>query len=1556
MTTIYQDISVTGSFINDTVIGEYFPSSGYFNTLELNGTGVSISGHQHLLTDISDLGSGITGISALGDIPSGVYIYTTGENLFGSGVITDLGRSILDDETVADVKATLGIESLSTVSGVVVLGSDAAADIILSDIDGSGTIFNNLYKNIDFYVKGSGDTGNAFYYDASKGRLGINTLEPDSLVHVVSNCALDGFKIETTTNCSTGVHIFMLHNPGSAPIDGSYNGTISLAGRDHNNNVINYARLRSLAASTDNNSTSGTFGELHGFIDKNGDDSMVMRLARDVVLLGSANDLQIDSSGSYMIGSGNVASGNYFIVLGNNNSGTVNHYGIVLGNDNELHNIDNHAIGKNIVLHGSGNSAFGFDIMDSGNLNYIYASDVSYTGNNSVILGVDNQGSGSNLISVGNTNYNYGLSNILIGSGLEVRSNKSVVIGNSSLYNGNSGVLIGAHSATTGNNNFIVGNNIKVVSTGLFICGQDLDVSNVQDSLILEKNVSVTNTSGVVIVGRGNNIGSTNNIAGIYGYQNATDSDIKRTNILGGENALSNASGSLIVGSENFASGTVYNTINIGRKNYLHGTSYNNIFIGNLTNQSGLQLSTNGTITGTSYDNNNPLVNIVAVGNQNVFPSTGNMTVALGNKNKSFSNGGVIAGSLNSLNGHYSTLIGKSNYVVGNDNILMGNDNNLYGTNSVVISPRDSLVYGTDNIVIGNNEFVSNGTFIGNDNAVYGDSNLVIGDHNDIGDTRYSFVATISNSNITAYNITGTTNLSPGDEILIYVTNIVGSDVAQNFVYARTIATNGVVYDAGTNITQITVNNGAVPLTNSSVSNPSNFDDAFVVNSSITVANGYIIRFNQSARNYLYGDNNVISSGTGNLVIGNNNSVSHGLRNILFGQGLSATNLSDSMIIGPDLTKRVIIGDNIVFNSGLGQNNIFVVGTDDVAFANFNNVNKRLGIGNTNPRSTLDVSGTLTATNLRLGLTSTPNLELVTNSDGTISAATRTMFSGTTNGFVYMLSNNIGSGIDSTAYNVDNDSFTWFNTIPSDPTETTPGLVITPNQGAIFNASNSFYDEEFNLTIYGSGDPVDAPVLFDTEYLHNRIVMYNTVADTGVFKGDVRVTGLLYLPSLQTDGSVLRINSDGDIESNKLLASTIPTVTTDYKITGYQTMRYFGDEKVFCLAKTDVADHATLTNTFVDSEYNIILSSDPTQETIFNRQGESSSAGSGFVVLYENSDRDQQGFRIDYTNKQVGINTRVTDLEDHPNKALVVNGPAYVETLRVGTATTAGNILVADANGNLSYQAIDLGLAANTLRWPLSIDVDGGTSYLALSSDDEDGVALDNNGVDNDLGRMLAWNGDSSSWYSTSHLRAYKGDTDGSKTHNIMFGEHASNSYLQTKDMHIFSAGSFHSSADEYRGSSQYAQYYLRGSGNGTAVALLFTDWSIDNVNPTANRTNQIAIPAAGDTPEFFSWHYELIVSLIGKDISEGATDEVLRAGSIRVEGAFHSLNGQSNLTFLPASVTKFVQSELDPIGVELVSDLNTAGVVNIRCTGVSNYSIMWSAVARINQLSLPNF
>lgn len=1547
MPTTYNDISVTGSIINATVIGEYLPSSGYFNTLQVNGTGVSLSGHLHSTSDLTNFGAGLSGISSLGNIPSGVYIYSTGLNVFSTGSLSSFARTMLDDASADAVRATLGIASLVTTSGLVVVGTGTTADIILSDTSGVPTIFNNDRKDIDLYVKGSG-SDKEFYYDASTGRLGINTIAPDSALHIVSTCALDGLKLESTSNCSTGVHILMIHYPGSTPIDGSFPATISLAGRDHNGNTINYGRIKSRAVITDNNSTTGTLGELYFYVDRNASDNQVGRLGNSLIQLGTTNTVSSGSSEYNLIGSGNNISGTSFVLVGNNNTAQTAIRSILLGGNNTSYGNFNHIIGRQNTGGGSGNSIVGYSAYQSGNLSNIYGNNISFTGDFATVVGNNNQGSGSVVLLIGKDLAAIGSNDLVIGSGNSAISSGTILVGYNSIYSGNSGVVIGTNNATTGNSNFIVGNNINVVSTGLFVCGQSVTVTNVADALIMEKNVTVSNASGIVMIGRGNNISSTNNIVTLYGYQNGLSSAIRESTIIGDSNSVSNNSGSIVLGSRLTSSGTINNSINIGKLNYFGGTSNNNIFFGNLNNQAGPKLKNNGSITGTLAVNAGAFVNTLAIGNQNTFTNSGNMVLAIGNKNSIGGNGSITIGHINSLRfADYSTLLGKSNYFVGYDSFLVGNNNNVFGNSNVVLSPRGSDVFGAKNIVLGNNSFVSHGTIVGQNNTLYGDNIKIFGSDNTVGSTRYAFSSAITSSQIGTYTIDGLTDLIAGDRIFVYVYNPVGSDASDVYVYDRTIASNGVQYNAGTNTTVVTPNNGSITVTNNYRSNVSNFDDAFD-NSTTAVATGYIIRVSQGSNNYIYGDVNVLSSGTGNVVIGYKNTISSGVGNLIIGNSITH-NASNALVIGPSDSKKIILGTELVFNSGVGHTAAHFVGSDSIVYTTFDMTNKRIGVNTAQPRSDIDVSGTITTSALRIGLSATPSSILGFNSDGTVSAFPRTTISGSINGLMYRISDTLASGLSRWLFDTSNNAITVYNNQPSLVTTLVPGLTMTPNVGMVVNANSNYNDDEFNLTIYGSGDPNTRPLLMNTHYTDNQIVFYNTVTDTGVFKGDIRVTGSLITPSLQTSGTILSLNSSTKaLEYNRMSANTILSVNSNFQATGVRTTRWFATERLFCLS--DFGDPANVDTAFLESDYNTIISNNPGYQTIFNGQGLGSHPGSGFVVLYSGVSTQGRGFRIDYNSKQVGINTTLTHLKDRPNHQLVVDGSTFTSTLRVGDSATSGYALIAvDNSGNLGYRAVDLGLASGNLSYPFIVENTAGVNKLKLSSKDENGVTLDSSGPTNKLGRMLAWNGNSDNWYSTPQIRAYKGDgtNESDRTNNLLFGPYASNYKQKTKDAHIFSAGSFHSTDNTYVGSSQYAQYYLRGSGTGGAATYLYTNWSIDNPSPGLASNTTIHVPES-PTQEHSVWHYEVIISVIGK--SSGGT---ISAGTVKLEGAFKAISGYNNWAIIGTSTSKITDSALNNIGAELIG---SGALVAIRCTGVASINTLWSAVAKVNQLTLPSF
>jgi hypothetical protein len=187
-----------------------------------------------------------------------------------------------------------------------------------------------------------------------------------------------------------------------------------------------------------------------------------------------------------------------------------------------------------------------------------------------------------------------------------------------------------------------------------------------------------------------------------------------------------------------------------------------------------------------------------------------------------------------------------------------------------------------------------------------------------------------------------------------------------------------------------------------------------------------------------------------------------------------------------------------------------------------------------------------------------------------------------------------------------------------------------------------------------------------------------------------------------------------------------------------------------------------------------------------------------------------------------------------------------------------------------------------------------------------------------------------------------------------MFGKYASNYYLDTNNAHYFSAGAFHTSENTYQGSSQYVQYYLRGSGGDAGGQFYLTsEFSVDNSQPSVVSYNSISLPSSLDQL-FQCWYYDVTISILARNTSNNAT----AAGAINIRGAYKCLgsNGiRGTLTQMGSPVVStFADSALSSMTAELLPF--GPRVLGLRCGGVAGYITMCSAVAKINQISLPSF
>lgn len=1569
MPTYLNDHVISGSIIHDTTIGVLFPSTGYFNTLTVNGTGVSLSGHKHDFIDINNFSNGLSGLSLLGNIPSGIYIYSTGLNQFTTGVITTFARSILDDTSVSDVRTTLGLQSLSTVSGVLVLGSDVAQDIILSNINGSGTVFNNLNKNIDLIVKGSGSS-DVFFYDASLGRLGINTTAPDASLHVVNDCALDGLKLESQSNCATGVHIFMIHRPQTAPTSGSFPCTISLAGRDYNDNVINYGRIRSVAAGT---ATGATSGELLFYIDKNTIDMLALRLANNEYELGTNNTISSGSASYSAIGDNNTINGIRFIVIGNSNTVDPARDSITVGFRNEDNANFNNIIGRDIVVNNSGNNIYGYKGVVSGVSGLFYGSVIYSTGNNSINIGstINNSGSDCNLI--GNRVTNIGNNTSILGYNISSNSNNAINIGNNLVSIGNSGIIIGNNSSTTGNNNILFGNNIRAVSTGLAAIGVNIITNNVIDSIITEQNVSIDNASGIVIYGRGNSLTSTNNVTTIQGYKNIARNTIEYSTIVGDSNQISSASGSILLGTSHFHSGTLKNNISLGRNNYLLGNSVNNIQIGSLNNQSGIKVSNVGLLSGSAVNNTNTLIHSIYIGTQN-YSNSGNCVVVVGNKNYVNNNFGTVFGTLNTVIGsNDSVVIGRTNYTIGENNIHLGNRYNILGSNIINIGSAnsESFIFGNNSINIGDSSFVADSLSVGRSNTVYGVKNTIVGSYNSIGAERFPFTATVTSNTFDTLSIAGNSvsSLAAGNELLIYVYNNLSPGNDSSYISTRTVDT--ATYDGDTNTSSILLT------TNISVSSNYRklfytFDEGLGLGSA-AIASGYVVLKNKTSYNTIYGDNNTVSnSGYSstilghygkNLIIGSGNNV-NGQRNIVVGHNLAVTN-NNSVTIGSQNTYRTVFGQDIIYNTGQGCKKLIIKNNNNEIGLSYDMDNEVLSVGVdgadvNNIGTTINTSGIIKSLGLQLYPTTsvTPGDVLVaTNTVGNTSWTTPFSVSGSNGRFLYKTSATKATGIEFFGFKFLNNGspeFTFYNYNPDGiltAEDYVSGCTIVPNVGMTVNPNFCYDDEEFNLTIIGSGDADPGPTLFTTNYVTNQITMRQIHVTGSVnIRNNLVVSGSITNPS-NTVGSLLRTNpSTYKLESYSPPAYSIITNTSSSLASGYKQFRYYPSTGLLLSAAPTI----NLTDSVVLDRYDVVLSNNPNVDTTFNR----TARDGAFSVLYQFSNNTNEeasytpsgtrGFLIDYGLSRVGINTTSGELSSFSGgtengNVFVVNGKMYTRGIQLGQATVSGYVLTAiNTSGNLDLRPLSISLLANSVDYPIRLYTSNGVDRLGLTTTNSNTNSTFNS--ENDRGSIIAWESSASGWVTPAHFKVPN------NSGCILFGSGAYSNYLGTRNIHAFGGAPFNTTQDDYRGSSQYVQYYLRTKTLTDGVAkYLTTDWTANNTTTPTNN-NIIIMPDHGSTTTA-CWGVDMTISAITKSGTGGGAVYPACVWFLNF-GVKRGANGTSQII---GSVSKTEKRDANfPAEADVEVDLNTDRKINIKVSGINNYNIYYSATARVNQLTLP--
>lgn len=1507
------------------------------------------------------------------------------------------------------------IMSNEVISGTLNIGSGSPYDIILSESSGAPTIFNNRGLNIDFAVSGTG-VDRFLYYDASTGRLGINIDDPDTALHIVAPCSNDGLKVESTTNCPTGVKLLLLHNPGTSASTGSYPATIDLAGRNTNGQTIYYAQIKSRIL---NPVTSQTSGEILFYIDHTGSPTEVFKANTNSVVLGGLNSA---TGYSYnVVGGKNHLSGLLYINLGSNNSGTISS-GLLLGNNVSLSSTDIVCVSNNAITSGNGLILFGNNIYNTGNDSILIANDSTFKTNNSIILGND-------ITALTNSDYNIILSNIASisgSSGIGLGSNIAVT-GNSNLFFGNivrvigiNNSTIGSNSSITGNNNTVYGNTNNISGSNIVSIGGSNNISNINSGLFIGNNISLTDSDKSIVMGLNNSIVNELDSSILIGIDNNTSAGNATGLVMVGQNNISsNIQNSLLVGSKNNLSGTVKNNVVLGPDNYAALTSNNNIIIGGFNNNSGLGINSQGEVSGISSGVFGTLNNTLMIGINNLGYSMTNGSI-FGNKNYISGNNINVVGSFNNIKGAtYLQNIGNSNFVNGNYNNVFGGKTTLIGTASIVNNPskRDVYSFGSGNILFGDNEIVVSGICVGDNNDLYGLKNIVYGSNNTLGSTRH--IGTIEDTLLT---INGDVRAyyEAGQRIMLVVYNPVSST---SYLFNRLIVTpaGGVAVDyitTGFGAYTVINLNEAISTNGLNYGVKNNFDNALSELGSIVTAIVFPYEITETdsdniARTKNYGCNNIIMGSNNRyyhnsgMILGHRNSIT-GINNVIIGYNISGT-YNNSLQIGTNNSNKIYLDNTkIIFNTGLLQELVILKGRSDNTAAIFDLTNNRLGINNSSPRSSIDVSGTITTNGLRVGLSTVSGYSLFADSSGNATWQFPVNLSGTNNGILFKVNDKVASGSDVFSLNNTNKHVNYLYSVPviGGGTNIFEGVTLTPS-GLYINETT---DDEtiYNIQINGSGigdmqemniyqDDGTRIKLFKTLPQFNAVQVFNITGVSGHYYRHT-ITQQMNVPTSLT-GTFLAVRSgDGLLYSTTSSPNSVLFSNRLSAQSGNNDFKFYPAASVVTIGTTgNLSESAAKDFQGIDNDRisDIILSSSNNHGTVFNNAGRSDKL---FSIYNSGAASTELGLHYYPKSGILGLNVRsedasffktatdtvVSDWKTH-NVKLFVNGIARVHGLQFlenggFAAANAPTYLRVNADGTVYRGALDLSTAYSGI-WPIYISTDIASRVdIGISSAPTPGGA--SMGAAGN-GSILAYNG--SSWVNRAKgLYLYQpafNTTDPDLVPGAIMGPNDAGTINTARGSLTFAGTPFNDIAySSYRGSNQSSKHMLKARTINATTSELRTDF-IKESTASITKQNTISIDTLYDPVEATNtvtrsgilgvWNYSIsycgLISPVSLSVETGPISDTWNAVAGKVEGAvlfFHDNSnncraiklGSENHTFRTTSSysSTWTSGVYDPINIVFQTGVEPKRMA-IVANGAASSNILWNCTVDLHQLNHPD-
>jgi hypothetical protein len=1366
-------------------------------------------------------------------------------------------------------------------------------------------------------------------------------------------------KIESITNCATGVRLTLRHSPGTDPVAGSYPATINLMGRDLNNNDIIYGQI---TAKVLNPATSNTSGELIFTVDKQRTNKTVFSATPLNVYMGPDNTL--NGNNFSVVGNNNNLSGVSYVLIGSSNSGVLNS-GIVLGlnsvaRGNQIFGILSNSIvtgvndlliGNSGILYGTGNISIGNSTNTSGNYNAIVGNNISGVPNYSVAL------SQFSVVS--------GVSGIYIGSYLTNSGNSNIYLGNLNRIIGSNNDLVGSFSSISGTNDIVFGNTDNIVGSNIITMGSNQTLTNVNSGLFIGNSISLSNTDNLIVMGLQNNVGSGLGTSVLLGSKNDLSSGTSQKIILVGQlNLIQNSTGCLVFGNDNNLSGNLTNNIVVGNTNAVPLTSNNNIILGALNNQTGVYINSNGLVTGTAQSNNSSINNSIVAGINNNM-RFGDSNVALGHKNSvSGYNVGVV-GSYNTVSfANKSQVMGNSNFIVGSNIKSIGDKVSAIGSNSFVVNTDDvtTNIFGSGNIILGSNGIVNNGLIVGSNNNLKGSDNIIYGKNNNLGLALHAFTASDQFSLVINGDVSNTYAVQ--DIILINIQNPAYS----TSTLTREITNIAVTSNAGNTITTLTISS----LSTASYTN----QGYYVTNSSFndnnplsTTISGYITLYYKASLGVYCGSSNIVLGSSNRtsysdcVIVGNNNNVS-GVNNIVIGSNLSG--ISDNTVyIGTNNINKIITTNNgVVFNSG-GFQDFWML---KPSLANRRSLiyaalgSQYVGINTDSPSAELSVSGNISTSGIQIRNSATNGYILTSDSVGNASwQIPGAKITGSDLGLMIKSSNLLTSGLANVLYNPTG-NFIRFNL------DTKDGLLITSTGLLLNNGYNNGAggDGIYGLNIKGTAKLAGTQNLLATNFNADSIDFYNISGNSGTLSALKVTDGVIFPTSLV--GTLLKVNSNGALSTYNTESSNVVLFSNGTSVaSGNTSFRWIDSQKSLALGATGVINDDVLSTAedAYNTAYNIILSSQNNIDSVINNKG----LGNSFSILNSGSN-DRKGCHYDTVNKTLIVNHRIntfrSDMAINQSSGvnLWVDGKAWVKDLRIGSAdsTTPGYYLRAiDSSGNTEFAplAIDASFSGFTnnpvmsdsplKRYPMNVSTTSSITTIGLTSVKSNGSALGH-------GQMLVWNG--SRWTDTSFIKTYETD-DGSVCRGIEFGANAKIQNTGSIHNHVFAGGTFKSTdTQSYDGSSQYSIRYLRGRTTTGGSIELTTDFDTGTSSPNANRNNTIDLGYIDGGGVYFyrAWSFNIEASLLYQNNDFTALPPTgavfFIQGGVAVTGT--GLNNAPIL--LGDNIITSRGTIANGIGIRVFP---TGGPQNWRLTahvtGINSTSCLWSATARLNELTIPS-